>query len=123
MAVAAVVDDNEDELQHTLSSLKSTGQFEAVYGFTSPDEACCFIKEGGCDVLFMETEMKGVNCFVLMDKLKKIGLDILYVIMTSNESYACEAFQKGTTDYVLKPLSTEILARAMDKIKKYGRMG
>ena len=121
MAVAVIVDDNEDELQSSLSILKSMGQFEELYGFNCPDEAYSFIKERGCDVLFMETEMNGINCFVLLDKLRKIGRDILYIIMTSNEGYACEAFQKGIADYVRKPLSPESLARAMEKIKKYGR--
>jgi len=119
MAVVAVIDDNRDELQQALLSLKSTGQFEVVYGFTCPDEACCFIKERRVDVLFMEIEMKGLNCFVLIDKLRKTGLDILYVIMTSNEGYACEAFQKGIVDYVLKPLSPGGVALTLEKIRKY----
>lgn len=119
MAVAAVVDDNEDELQHALLSLKSTGHFEAVYGFTCPDEACHFIKERGVDVLFMEIEMKGLNCFVLIDELRKLGRDILFIIMSSNEAYAYEAFHKGIADYVLKPLSPEGVAKTLEKIRKY----
>jgi|GEM_PF-1051863 len=119
MAVAVVVDDNEDELQQAVLSLKSTRQFEAVYGFTCPEVAYCLMKERGIDVLFMEVEMKGLNCFVLMDRLRKIGRDILYVIMTSNDGYACEAFQKGIADYVLKPLTAEGAAKTLEKLRKY----
>ena len=123
MAVAVIVDDNEGELQYSLSILKSTGQFEAVHGFSCPEVACGFIKERGCDVLFMETEIRGMNCFVLIDKLRKIRQDILFVIMTSDEGYAYEAFQKCIADYFLKPLSLEGIARTMEKLKKHGRTG
>jgi len=119
MAVVVIVDDNEEELQSSLSILKSTGQFGDVYGFNCPDEVCSFVKERGCDVLFVETEMKGMNCFVLIDKLRKIKQDILFIIMTSNEDYAYEAFQKGVMDYVLKPLSREGVAKIIEKIRKY----
>ena len=118
MAVVAVVDDNEDELQSSLSILENTGQFEEVYGFKCPDEAYCFIKEKGCDVLFVETEMKGMNCFVLIDKLRKIRQDISFIIMTSNEDYAFEAFQKGVMDYVLKPLSSEGVPKIIKRLKR-----
>ena len=121
MAVAVVVDDNEDEMQSSLSILKSTGQFEDIFGFNCPVEGYSFIKERGCGVLFMETEMKGMNCFVLIDKLRKLRQDILYVIVTAKEDYACEAFQKGVMDYVLKPLSLEGVAKTVGKIRRYYR--
>lgn len=119
MAVAVIVDDNGDELQSSLSTLKSTGQFEEIYGFNYPDEAYSFIKERGGDVIFMETEMNGLNCFVLINKLRKIKQDISFIIMASNEDYAYEAFQKGVMDYVLKPLSLESVAKMLVRLEKF----
>lgn len=121
MAIAVIVDYNEDGLQFSLSILKRVGQFEDVYGFSCPDEACCFIKERGCDVLFVETEVKGLNCFVLINKLRKIKQDILFIIMALNEDYAYEAFQKGVIGYVLKPLSLESIAKTIEKLEKLHR--
>jgi len=119
MTVAVVMDDNLEELQSLLSILRSTGQFEGVYGFDCPSEACRLIQERGCDILFVASEIKGMNCFVLIDSMRKIKQDIFYVIMASGEGYALEAFQKEIMHYVLKPLTPEAVSRTLEKLKKY----
>lgn len=118
MASAMVIDDNTQELQYSLTVLKNTGRFETVQGFSSPKEACQIIREKGVDVLFLEIEMKGVNCFSLIETIKKIRQDIFYVIMTSDDNYAYEAFQKGVMHYVLKPLSAESITKTFNKLKR-----
>lgn len=115
MAVAVIVDDNEEALKHSLSIVKSTGQFEEVYGFCYPEEAYSFIKEKGCDVLFVETEMKGMNCFVLINKIRKIYNNIFFIIVTGREEYAYEALQKDIMDYIIKPLSLDKITRTLKK--------
>lgn len=119
MAVAVIVDDNEEALKHSLSIVKSTGQFEEVYGFCYPEEAYSFIKEKGCDVLFVETEMKGMNCFVLINKIRKIYNNIFFIIVTGREEYAYEALQKDIMDYILKPLSPKQIRETLKKLRKY----
>lgn len=120
MAIAVIVDENMEELQASLSLLKSMGQFEQIYGFNCPDDAYCLIKEKGCDVLFTETEVKGMNCFVLISKVRKINKDILCNIMTLDEGYAYEAFQKGVDEYVIKPLTPEAVTKMLEKLKRFG---
>lgn len=78
MAVGVIVDDNEEALKHSLLIIKSTEQFEEIYGFCYPEEAYSFIKEKGCDVLFVETEMRGMNCFVFINKIKKIKQNVFF---------------------------------------------
>lgn len=119
MAVAVIIDDNEQELKYSLAIVKSTGQFEEIYEFCHPEEAYSFIKEKGCDVLFVETEMNGMNCFVLINKLRKINTQIYPIIITEKDEYAYEALQKDVMDYILKPLSKEKIARTLKKLKKY----
>jgi two-component system LytT family response regulator len=94
------------------------GQFEEIYGFYDPEEAYSFIKEKECDVLFMETEMKGVNCFVFINKLRKINKNIFFIILTEKEEYAYEALQKDVMDYILKPLLPDKITKTL---KKYHR--
>lgn len=119
MAVVVIVDDNEEELKHSLLIIKSTGQFEEVYGFCHPEEAYSFIMKKGCDILFVETEMKGMNCFVFINKVKKINNNVFYVIVTEREEYAYEALQKDIVDYILKPLSPQGIRKTLKKLKKY----
>lgn len=121
MAVVVIVDDNEEALEHSLTIVKSTGQFEEIYSFCYPEEAYYFIKENGCDILFVETEMKGMNCFVLINKLREINRNILFIIVTERKEYAYEALQKDIIDYILKPLSLEGITKVLKKLKKYNK--
>lgn len=119
MAVGIIVDDNEEELKHSLSIIKSTGQFGEIYSFCYPGEAYSFIKEKGCDVLFVETEIKGMNCFVFINRIRKINQHVFPVIVTEREEYAYEALQKNIMGYILKPLSIEEISKTLKKLKKY----
>lgn len=119
MAVTIIIDDNEKELKHSVSVIENTEKFEEVYGFCYPEEAYNFIKEKRCDVLFMETEMKGINCFAFINKLRKINENIIFVIVTDKEEYACEAWENNILDYILKPLSPDMITRILKKLKKY----
>lgn len=119
MAVAVIVEDNEKELEISVATLKRMALFEAVHGFSCPESACLFVKEKGCDVLFVETEIRGMNCFFLINKVREISKDIAHVIMAADENYAFEAFQKGVMDYILKPLSFEGVTKTLKKIKRY----
>lgn len=122
MAVGVIVDDNEEGLKHSLSIIKSTGQFGEIYSFCYPEEAYSFIKEKGCDVLFVETEIKGMNCFVFINKIRKINRHIFHVIVTEKEEYAYEALQKNIMGYILKPLSLGEITKTLKNLKKYRKV-
>ncbi|KZL90584.1 LytR/AlgR family response regulator transcription factor [Clostridium magnum] len=119
MAVGVIVDDNEKALNYSLSMIKDMGQFKEIYGFCYPEEAYSFIKQKGCDVLFVETEMKGMNCFVLINKLRKIYNNIFFIIVMGREEYAYEALQKDIMDYILKPLSPKRIRETLKRLRKY----
>ncbi len=67
------------------------------------------------DVIFMDVELGDGNCF---DFFRMRKLDSLIVMTTAYDSYAIKAFETGSIDYLLKPISKEALKRAVDRCRE-----
>lgn len=119
MVSAIVLDENNEEREYTLRILESTGIFDNLTGFSSPEVAYTTIIEEKYNILFLETEMNNKSCFLLIDRIQQARQDFFYVIMTGNRNYAFEALKKGAADYLIKPLTHEGVVKTMNKIKRY----
>ena len=70
------------------------------------------------DVVFLDIEMPGVNGFDLVEMLQAQCEKFPYIVfITAYEDFACQAYEKSATDYLLKPVSTERLNSCIDKLK------
>src|SRR5579863_7059114 len=68
------------------------------------------------DVLFLDIQMPGINGFELLSRLKH---QPFVIFTTAFDQHALRAFEANTIDYLLKPIETEHLERAL---KKLGRL-
>lgn len=67
------------------------------------------------DLIFLDIKMPLLSGFEMLTKLQKSP----YIIFTTAyDQYALQAFEENTVDYLLKPISSEKLDRAIIKIKK-----
>ena len=64
------------------------------------------------DLIFMDIQLSDGNCFELFDQVKIITP---VVFATAYDSFALQAFQVYSVDYLLKPIDLKDLRRAMDK--------
>jgi two-component system, LytTR family, response regulator len=71
------------------------------------------------DLIFLDIEMAHGNAFDLLNQLKDIELQVIFV--TAFDSYAIKAFRYGVSDYLVKPVNIDILVEAVEKVK--GRIG
>jgi two-component system, LytTR family, response regulator len=71
------------------------------------------------DLIFLDIEMARGNAFDLLNQLKDIELQVIFV--TAFDSYAIKAFRYGVSDYLVKPVNIDILVEAVEKVK--GRIG
>jgi two-component system LytT family response regulator len=67
------------------------------------------------DVLFLDIEMPGMNGFELLSRLKR---QPFVIFTTAYDQHALRAFEANTIDYLLKPIETEQLQRALTKLGK-----
>ena len=82
---------------------------------TDPAQALEFLNGTGetIDVLFLDIQMPGMNGFELLSRL---AVQPFVIFTTAYDQYALRAFEVNSIDYLLKPIETAQLERALDKL-------
>ncbi len=78
-------------------------------------EALRAIDDEAPEIAFLDIRMPGLTGLELA---KRIDAKTHVVFVTAFDQYAVEAFDREAVDYILKPVTDERLARAIDRLKK-----
>ncbi len=89
---------------------------EVILTFNDPDEAIIFLQKNQVDILFLDIEMGVMTGFDLLNKLKNISFEVVFV--TAYDNYAVKAFEYCAVDYLIKPVMKYRLIEAVEKIMK-----
>lgn len=111
-----VVDDEEDIVEVIQDRLEAYG-FTVVTAGTGLD-ALRKLPVETFDGIFMDIRMPEMNGIEALDQIRKNGLKIPVIILTSSSTkeVAIEAMAKGANDYVLKPFEWEELKAKIEKV-------
>lgn len=72
------------------------------------------------DIIFLDVRFHDVTGFDLLRKFEKLNFEIIF--MTAFEQYAVQAFRFSALDFLLKPIDSDDLISAVEKLKrKIGR--
>jgi two-component system, LytTR family, response regulator LytT len=71
------------------------------------------------DLMFVDIELSDGKCF---DIFETVQLNIPVIVTTAYDQYALDAFKHFSIDYLLKPVSQQLLANAMNKLKTLGNL-
>ena len=77
--------------------IKVVAQAESV------DEAIQAIEEQKPDLVFLDIEIKGGNCFHVLQKLKNRDFKLIFI--TAYNEFAIQAIKFSAIDYILKPIN------------------
>ena len=69
------------------------------------------------DLVFLDIEMPGMSGFEMMGKLDKVDFAVIFV--TAYDQYALQAFRCAATDYLLKPVISEQLKDAVNRVASH----
>ncbi len=67
------------------------------------------------DLVFLDLQMPGLGGFEVIRRLQASRHIPVIVIVTAFDQYAIQAFESGAIDYLLKPVTQERLAQAIDR--------
>ena len=112
---AFLVDDEALARQRLNRMLAATGRVEIAGHCGDPEQAISAILAAKPDVLFLDIEMPGMSGF---EMLSRIEPQPLIVFTTAYDQYALKAFGVNSIDYLLKPIESTQLDRALDKIER-----
>jgi two-component system LytT family response regulator len=101
--------------------LLETGRVRVEGMSGDPEEAFERLRETPVDAIFLDIEMPGSNGFELLRRLDDLSPEYVrpaIVFTTAYDRYAVRAFEANGTDYLLKPVTSEALERALGKLEK-----
>jgi two-component system, LytTR family, response regulator len=111
-----IIVDDEKHCIKTLTGLLETyfSQVKILATSTDATKAYDLIIQHKPDFIFLDIEMPFLNGFDLLSKFETLSFDVIFT--TAYDSYAIKAIKFSALDYLLKPISKDDLAAAIEKI-------
>ena len=116
MMRAYIVDDEQLAIQRLTRLLNQTGRVKIVGTATDPESALIELGDAAIDVLFLDIQMPGLTGFELLERLER---NVPVIFTTAYDRYALDAFAVNSIDYLLKPIESDRLDRALDKLERW----
>ncbi len=116
MSLKVVVADDEPLPRERLSRLLREAGCEVVGEFTEGASLLAWLREGHpAEALFLDIHMPGLTGVELLVESER---DIPVVFVTANVQYTLAAFEHGALDYILKPVTSDRLAKSLARVAK-----
>jgi len=117
MLKAMLVDDEELAIERLEMILSEIGGVEIGYSTIDPRAACEFARTNPVQIAFLDISMPEIDGMSLSDHLRKLDSSIDVVFVTGYDDYAVQAFEFDASDYLLKPVSLERMAKTLERIR------
>jgi DNA-binding LytR/AlgR family response regulator len=117
---ALVVDDEPIARKVLREELEFLDSIEIVGEAENGETALLKISSAKPDIVFLDIQMPVMGGFELLDRLTGGHLPAI-VMVTAYDQHAIRAFEAGAVDYLLKPISQQRLAQAVERAKRIAR--
>lgn len=111
-----IVDDEPLARRRLVQLLGACGQVEIAGEADGGREALRLVELLRPDVLLLDIEMPGVDGFAVLKALPR-GKAPAIIFVTAFQDHAVKAFELRATDFVVKPVSADRLAAALDQAR------
>lgn len=111
-----VVDNNKSDLDLLADTITAAMPNCQVERFTDPLLSAKYICNNPVDMVFVADAMHPVNGFQLLQVLRKNIPKLAVVMLSSSELNRIDAIQAGVDDYVVKPVTADLLERLVKQL-------
>lgn len=116
MIKAIIVDDEYNAIKNLKWEIERfCKDVKVLDTFTNPLDAISAINYLKPDCVFLDIEMPEMDGFEMLNTLKYRSFD--FIITSAYDNYAIKAFRQHAIDYLLKPVDSDDLIDAIDRIK------
>jgi two-component system LytT family response regulator len=117
MMNAIVIEDEVNVREAFMKSLKAFCPEIKVLGYAdSVASGKILIDHTDFDVLFLDINLPDGTGFNLLEQVENKDYSLVFV--TAYDEHAIKAFKLSAVDYLLKPVSPDLLVAAVDKVKR-----
>ena len=87
-----------------------------VYDAKNGNEAVAALRERPVDLVFLDVQMPEMDGFAAV---REVGAEQMppVVFVTAHDQYAIQAFEVNAIDYLLKPVTADRFAKALERVK------
>ncbi|MGB0984873.1 MAG: LytR/AlgR family response regulator transcription factor [Saprospiraceae bacterium] len=113
--INAIIIDDEERARRTLRLLieEFCPNVKILGSYKSVPEGVLAINKLKPQLVFLDIEMPEYNGFELLGFFRDIDFEIIFV--TAYNQYALKAFEVSAVDYLLKPVDSDLLIKAINK--------
>ncbi|MBS1597575.1 MAG: response regulator transcription factor [Bacteroidetes bacterium] len=117
MIQTIIIDDENISLLALREKIKMhCKELNVVKLFTRPEEALDEIYELKPEVVFLDIEMPRINGFTFLQKCNPLDFEVIFT--TAYSEYAIDALRISALDFLLKPISTDELIAATNRLQE-----
>ncbi|HZY78440.1 MAG TPA: LytTR family DNA-binding domain-containing protein [Cyclobacteriaceae bacterium] len=118
---AVIIDDEPDCVKLLAIQLRmSCPHVEVVAECTNSENGLHAIREHRPALVFLDIEMPRMNGFQLLEAIGEIDFGVVFV--TAYDRFALKAFRFSALDYLLKPVDSRDLQKAVQRAEKMNRV-
>jgi two-component system LytT family response regulator len=116
--IKAIIVDDEEKSRITLANLIEmySPSVQVMELCDSVSTALKAIDKYNPDLVFLDVEMPFQNGFTLLEKIKNPHFDVIFT--TAYDHYAIKAIKYSALDYLLKPIDSDDLIAAINKVEE-----
>ena len=111
------VDDEQFALELCEATIRDVLPECSLSAFVTPSKALSYAENNQVDVAFLDIEMGSMSGIELARRLQAIYGRTNIVFVTGYSEYALDSYAIGVADYLLKPLSRKLVARALEQLR------
>lgn len=112
------VDDEKLGLESLVDAIKEAEPQAVVYSFRKAGEALEFYRTNGCEVAFLDIQMRSMSGIGLARQMKLINPNVNIIFATGYSDYMGDAFSMHASGYLIKPITPEKVRTELDNLRK-----
>lgn len=113
-----VLEDEERSLNLMINLLNQIPGVDLMGAFMDPEVAIEFLRKNVPDLIFLDIKMPRIDGLQFVERLKLEHLLRPFIFVTAYEEYMLRALRKSAVDYLLKPISLNLLAEAIERFEQ-----
>jgi len=111
---ALIIDDERLARKELSNLLQEFPEIEVIGECANAEEGIKMIQEMAPDLIFLDVQMPDKSGFEMLEALETVP-EVIFV--TAYDEYALKAFDVSALDYLLKPVESERLGSAIQRVK------
>ncbi|MFS0866152.1 LytR/AlgR family response regulator transcription factor [Microbacterium sp. 179-B 1A2 NHS] len=116
-----MADDERPALDELAMMLRADDRIGTVLTASSGAEALRLLTERPVEAAFLDIHMPGLSGLELAGAMRALATPPAVVFVTADDAHAVDAFELRALDYLLKPVRSDRLRRAVDRVVELER--